>query len=144
MTPKETIAKSFLDHYSRHQPDEMLKLFAGNAQFEYVPYGEQGKGPITEAAYPMWKQFIEAFPDFNIEIKSISETAEGRVVAETVNGGTQAQEIFGIPNQGKSQYTPHVFFFTFNEEDKITHLKAYWDNNTIYAQLGYTEEHSLS
>ncbi|GAB4395626.1 MAG: hypothetical protein OHK0053_05090 [Microscillaceae bacterium] len=141
MTNKEKIARKFLELYSAHQPNEMHLLFSSGATFEYVPYGEQGKGPVAEGAYPMWKLFLEAFSDFNIEILSVAETSDGRVIAETINGGTQSKEIFGIANKGKSQYTPHIFLFSFNENEEITFLKAYWDNNTIYAQLGHTENH---
>jgi len=138
---KQTIARQFLELYSAHEPEKMLQLFAPNATFEYVPYGEQGKGKIHEGALGLWKGFMAAFPDFSIKISSISETQDGRVVAETVNGGTQALEIFGIANKHRAQYTPHVFFFSFNAENHIQHLKAYWDNNTIYYQLGHTETH---
>ncbi len=138
---KSEIAQAFLEAYSQHQVEKMLSLFSSEATFEYVPYGEQGKGKIHEAAAGMWQGFIEAFPDFKIEIKSLMETTEGKVVAETVNGGTQAQDIFGIESKGLSQYTPHVFIFSFDEAGKIQHLKAYWDNNTIYAQLKHTEVH---
>jgi hypothetical protein len=36
---------------------------------------------------------------------------------------------------------PHLFLFTFNLEGAIEKIIAFWDNDTIYAQLGHTETH---
>ncbi len=141
MTHSET-AKAFFNAYTKHDTKEMLSYFTADATFEYVPYGDQGKGKIQESAAGVWNTFIDAFPDFKVDVKSVTETKDGMVVAETVQGGTQKKDVMGIANKGRAQYTPHVFFFTFDAAGKIKTLKAYWDNNTIYYQLGHTETHN--
>jgi steroid delta-isomerase-like uncharacterized protein len=141
MTKLETV-QAFFDAYNQHQTDAMLACFSSDAMFEYVPYGEQGKGKIYESAAGIWGMFTDAFPDFTVQVGTVTETADGRVVAETVNGGTQAKDVMGIQNKGLSQHVPHVFFFKFGADNLITNLKAYWDNNSIYTQLKHTEVHA--
>jgi steroid delta-isomerase-like uncharacterized protein len=135
-------AQAFFNAYTKHDTKEMLSYFAADATFEYVPYGEQGKGKIHESAAGLWGMFIDAFPDFKVDVKAVYETLDGIIIAETVQGGTQQKDVMGIANKGRAQYAPHVFFFTFDAAGKIKTLKAYWDNNTIYYQLGYTEAHN--
>lgn len=141
MTRKE-IALAFFNAYTKHDTKEMLSHFATDATFQYVPYGEQGKGNIHESAAGIWGMFIDAFPDFKVDVKAVYETTDGIVIAETVQGGAQKKDVMGIANKGRAQYTPHVFFFGFDTSGKIKTLKAYWDNNTIYYQLGHTETHN--
>lgn len=133
-------AHAFFEAYHRHDTDAMLALCAADATFNYYPYGEQGQGAMTQAA-GAWKMFIDAFPDFSVQIQKIMQTTDGAVIVQSVQGGTQAQEVMGIANKGRAQYAPHIFVVHFDEAGKIRHLEGYWDNNTIYYQLGHTEQH---
>jgi hypothetical protein len=63
------------------------------------------------------------------------------IVCETLNSGTQAKDVGNIKNKGRKQSIPHLFLFTFNPEGAIEKITAFWDNDTIYAQLGHTETH---
>lgn len=67
------------------------------------------------------------------------ETTDGSVVVECVPGGAQAKYIMGMENKGRSKYTPHLFVLDFDESGQISHVKAYWDKDTVFAQLGHTE-----
>jgi hypothetical protein len=46
-----------------------------------------------------------------------------------------------IKSKGRKQSTPHLFIFEFNNEGLIEKITAFWDNDTIYAQLRHTEKH---
>ena len=134
-------AKAFFKAYSNHDLDKMIGLCAPGATFNYVPYGDQGEGTVKEEGAFIWKTLIDAFPNFKAVVENTMTTEEGHLVIEAVLGGTQAKEIFGIPSKGKYQTCPHLFIMHFDHAGQISHIKGYWDNDTIYAQLGYTMEH---
>jgi steroid delta-isomerase-like uncharacterized protein len=134
-------ARTFFAAYDRHDVDGMLACCTPDATFEYVPYGEQGKGRMQDAAM-IWRGLIDAFPDFSVSLQNIMETNDGTVIVETIQGGTQAKDVMGIANLGRAQHTPHVFIVRFDDNGRIAHLKGYWDNDTIFTQLGHTQPHS--
>ena len=84
---------------------------------------------------------MDAFPDFSTKVVSMMEAQNGAIVCETLNGGTQAKDVGNIKNKGRKQFTPHLFIFEFNSQGAIEKITAFWDNDTIYAQLGHTEVH---
>lgn len=133
--------QAFFDAYTAHNVNEMLSLCSQNSTFRYVPLGEQGVGSIHEMAAGMWQLYMDAFPDFSTKVISMMEAQAGTIVCETLNGGTQAKDVGGIKNKGRKQYTPHLFIFEFNQDGLIEKIAAFWDNDTIYAQLGHTEKH---
>lgn len=134
-------ARAFFEAYDAHDVERMLSLCAEEATYDYVPYGEAGRGKVHESAAGVWGGFIDAFPDFSVRIERVMETTDGSVVVEDVQGGTQAKEIMGIENKGRSEYANHAFILDFDGAGKISHIRCYWDNDTIYAQLGHTVEH---
>ena len=131
----------FFDAYSRHAVADMLTLCAPDAFFRYVPLGEQGLGPIREGAAGLWQTYMDAFPDFRTDVVWSVETTNGRVVCETLNRGTQAKAVANIRNQGRRLETPHLFILDFDSAGLISKITAFWDNDTIYRQLGHTEKH---
>ena len=135
------IAEDFMNAYDAHDIGRMLSLCSADADFYYVPYGEHGKGSVAKDAKELWQTFTSVMPDFFVEIHSLMETIGGKVVVETVQGGTLQKDIMGIKANGRLQKAPHIFILSF-EKDKISHIKCYWDNDTIYAQLGHTQRHT--
>ena len=138
----EQIARAFFMAYTSHRVDEMEALCTPGATFDYVPYGDQGKGTVKQEGVSTWSTLVEAFPDFKAVVQNTMTTVGGDVIVEAVLSGTQAKEVFGIPNSGKFQSCPHLFIMQFNAEGQISHFKGYWDNDTIYAQLNYTQMHN--
>ncbi|WP_299530606.1 ester cyclase [Ulvibacterium sp.] len=138
----KVIAERFFGAYNNHNLDEMISLCIDEATFNYVPYRELGKGMVEPKGTSIWRAIIDAFPDFKVLVEDIKITTSGDVIVEAVLGGTQSKDLFGIPNTGKHQACPHLFILKFNDFGRIRHIKGYWDNDTIYAQLGFTMEHS--
>lgn len=136
----ETV-QAFFDAYTAHAVQRMLALCSPTATFRYVPLGDSGVGLIHEMAASLWQLNMDAFPDFSAKVMSVIEGKDGTIVCETLNGGTQAKDVGNIKNKGRKQFSPHLFIFTFNPEGLIEKITAFWDNDTIYAQLGHTEKH---
>lgn len=140
MQNKETV-QQFFDAYTKHDVKTMLSFCTETATFRYVPLGEQGKGSIHKKAARLWQSYMDAFPDFRIDVVSTMETTDGSVVCETLNNGTQKSDVVAIKSKGGRLEVPHLFIFGFDECGLIAKVTAFWDNNTIYTQLGHTEAH---
>ena len=136
----ETV-QAFFDAYTVHNVQAMLSLCSPTAKFRYVPLGDSGIGSVHETAAGLWQMYIDAFPDFSTQVISLIEGMDRTIVCETLNSGTQAKDVGNIKNKGRKQSIPHLFLFTFNPEGAIEKITAFWDNDTIYAQLGHTETH---
>jgi hypothetical protein len=50
--------------------------------------------------------------------------------------GRQAKDGFEIPNKGQEYWLRHLFVLDTNETGQITNITSYWDNATLYTQLG--------
>ena len=140
MSNAETV-QAFFDAYTAHNLQPMLALCSPTATFRYVPLGDSGIGSVHETAAGLWQTYIDAFPDFSTQVISLIEGMDGTIVCETLNSGTQAKDVGNIKNRGRKMCAPHLFLFTFNLEGAIEKIIAFWDNDTIYAQLGHTETH---
>lgn len=134
------IVQSFLDAYTAHDIEAMLKLCASTGTFRYVPEGEQGKGSVQDAA-ELWRLFTQSFPDFRVDIQQLIKAEDNKIVAETLQGGTQASDVGEVKNKNRRTWCPHLYIFEFDSQDQISHITCFWDYNTIYQQLGHTEIH---
>ena len=139
MNKLETV-RAFLDAYTAHNIEAMLKLCSSTGTFRYVPKGERGKGSMEDAA-ELWQLFTTAFPDFSVEIKQLIKAEDNKVIAETLQGGTQAKDVGEIKNKGRRTWYPHLYIFNFDRENQISQITCFWDYNTVYQQLGHTETH---
>lgn len=139
--PRKKAIQQFFNAYTDHNVRAMLALCAESATFRYVPMGDAGEGLVREKAAPLWQSYMDAFPDFRTDVVAMMETTGGEVVCETLNGGTQANDVANIANKGGRLEVPHLFVFGFDENGLISKISAFWDNDTIYKQLGHTEPH---
>jgi steroid delta-isomerase-like uncharacterized protein len=140
MNSVETV-QAFFAAYNAHDVAAMLKFCSPTSTFRYVPLGENGVGSIHNVAATIWQMYIDAIPDFTVKIVNVIEGVDGTIACETLNSGTPIKDIGNIKNKGRSLSTPHLFIFTFNSDGLIENITAFWDNDTIYAQLGHTEQH---
>ena len=138
MNNAETV-RAFFAAYSDHNTEAMLELCSPTAMIRLVPLGDEGKVSVKQAAQS-WQLHTQAFPDFKIDLQQLIE-AKGAIVAETLQGGTQASEVGDIKNQGRRTWASHFYIFEF-DEGQIAHITCIWDFNTVYQQLGHTETHS--
>jgi steroid delta-isomerase-like uncharacterized protein len=133
------IVQAFFDAYTAHDVQAMLALCSPTATFRYVPFGERGIGSVYETAARLWQLYMDVFPDFSTKVMSMMEGKDGTIVCETLNSGTQARDVGNIKNKGRKMSAPHLYLFTFESFDSIEKITAFWDNDSIYAQLGHTK-----
>lgn len=140
MLPTEAITRNFLAAYSDHDIDRMMDMCAENLRFRYVPQGAEGTGG-RDTARRAWSMFVDAIPDFHVEVDRILAAGDF-AVAETRQGGELAKDIPPMKANGRSTHPPHVYILRFDQDGKIAEVTCYWDQDGIYADLGHTEVHS--
>ena len=144
-TPTDVVGE-FFAAYRDHDVPAMADLCADNADFHYLPveiWGKQrvirGDGKVHGIGRVIWSGLITAFPDLSNEITSLSTAADGTVVAEVILTGTQAGAWSVIASKGQQYALPHLFVLHVNAEGLIDSITAYWDNASLYRQLGHAE-----
>ena len=141
----ETV-EAFFAAYRAQDVNAMVALCTLGADFHYVPFemwGKQrvlrGDGKVRTIGKPMWVGLIGAFPDLTNTVKTITASPTGDVAAEVVIAGTQAGPWGVIAPCGKAFSEPHLFVLHVDEDGLIDSITAYWDNASIYRQLGHLE-----
>lgn len=99
----------------------------------------RGDGKVATLGRPIWEGLINSFPDLTNEVHSITASEDGKVAAVVSIGGCQEKAWGPIAPQGKKYWEPHAFIFDVNDRGKIESLTAYWNNASIYRQLGHME-----
>jgi steroid delta-isomerase-like uncharacterized protein len=140
------VVREFFDRYRRQDVDGMIDLCSDNADFSYVPFEMwrkqavlRGDGKVRSLGKPIWAGLIYAFPDLTNEVSAIHAADDGNVAAEVIIGGTQAGPWGPIAPRGQTYSEPHVFVMHVDADGRIDSVTAYWDNASIYRQLGHFE-----
>lgn len=63
---------------------------------------------------------------------------------EVLIEGTQHKKFERIPSLGRHFVLPHAFLFSLSENANITQAAIYWDNVTLFSDLGKTTLDSWS
>ncbi|WP_299652021.1 nuclear transport factor 2 family protein [uncultured Tateyamaria sp.] len=129
------IAAELFDHYRAQDVPAMVAMFKPEGIVEYVPFALAG--PVEQVGPGSWGVLIDSFPNLSNSIHSITGDASGRKAWIDVDiSGTQAKEAFGVPSKGHAYNLRHLFVLDTDENGKITHMTAFWDNVDWYRQLG--------
>ncbi|MDG5817578.1 nuclear transport factor 2 family protein [Natronococcus sp. A-GB7] len=134
--PIKDTAREFFEAYDDQDVERMASLATEDAEVRYVPLGEDGRGSVHEVGTATWSALIDAFPDFHNEVEWITEDENGDAFIRVFIGGTQEQELWGIPSRGEECWIDHLFILRGNDDDEITAIVAYWDNVTFLEQVG--------
>lgn len=135
MSMEDTV-REFFEAYDRQDIEGMTGLAIENAEFRYVPLGEDGEGLVAEVGVATWSTLIDSFTDLHNEVQWITVEENNDAFVRVFIGGTQEKEAWGIPNQGEECWIDHLFILRGNEDGEITEIVAYWDNATLLRQLG--------
>ena len=138
---RKQVAQAFFEAYKNHDLNTAVSLATTEATFRYVPLGENGIGKINADEGTTWKgianALITAFPDLTNDVKSITVDNEGNAIVRVFIGGTQENDILGIPSKGKYYNTEHLFILNIDDTLKITDIICFWDNWDWFQQIGF-------
>jgi steroid delta-isomerase-like uncharacterized protein len=82
-----------------------------------------------------YADIFRGFPDFHIDVtqRHVSDEA---IILEAIISGTHKNEWFGIPASGRAVRFPLCCVFPFDDSDRITGERAYFDSALLLRQLG--------
>lgn len=129
-------ARQFFEAYDNQDIEGMTNFATPDAEFRYVPLGEDGTGPLHEVGVQTWSTVIDSFPDLHDEVQWITEDENGDAFVRGFIGGTQEKDAWGIPSQGEDCWIDHLFILRGNDDHEITEIAAYWDNAELLRQFG--------
>jgi len=131
--------EGFFDAFRRRSVDDMMGYCNPKGFVQILALGREGEGEIQTAGRKLWGNMIVAFPDLSNSVDFIFSDLDGHVCAEVAISGTQSKDFDGIKNQGRCYGIPHAFIFEVGEDGRIQRISDYWDNATLYKQLGRKE-----
>ena len=125
---------AFFLAFGKHEVEEMLAACTGDADLRFVPMGKAGKGKVRQLGKRFWSTLFDAIANVTVTVRHASVHRHG-ASAEVVISGTQRKEFLQIPSYGRHFDLPHAFEFDL-EQGKISSARIYWDNVTLFSELG--------
>ncbi|HMN98017.1 MAG TPA: ester cyclase [Miltoncostaeaceae bacterium] len=125
----------FVDAWNRQQPDDIAAQFTPDGirhQFSLPEARLAGRDAIAQGVGAI----IQAVPDATLEVRSLIEGADGRVVVEWTFSGTHENDFPGMPASGATVVLPGVSVYTLAADGLIALENAYWDTATLLSAAG--------
>ena len=110
----------------------VMSTFGATARYDDEPYGEHHIGRDQVRAY--YAGLLAAMPDLKIDVRERHAT-EAAIVLEVVISGHQEGAWRGLPATGRRVEFPLCGIFTFDDSDRLSVEKIYYDRATVLRQL---------
>ena len=120
-----------------HDLDGVMRTFGSEAQYDDSPWNERHLGKDGVRSY--YAQLMEIMPDLSIDVQRKHITEDG-IVLEVIIRGTHRAAWRGLPATGARLRIPLCAFYTFDEQNRLTGERLYYDRATVLAQLGVFHE----
>lgn len=118
---------------NNHDLDGVLDTFGEDAHYDDTAWSERHDG--REAVRGYYEALMTAAPDLHIEILRRHVTDEV-IVLECLISGTHLGVWRELPPTGRRLEFPLCAFYTFDEDDRLTSERIYYDRATVLQQLG--------
>ena len=115
----------------------VMSTFGVTARYDDEPYGEHHIGRDQVRAY--YAGLLAAMPDLKIDVRERHPT-EAAIVLEVVISGHHEGAWRGLPATGRRVEFPLCGIFTFDDSDRLSGEKIYYDRATVLRQLGVFHE----
>lgn len=122
---------------NEHNLEGVLLTFGDNARYDDEPWGEHYEGRSEVALF--YKKLLNALPDLEIEIQRRHATDDAILMEVTIRG-THLGGWRGLPATGRRVEFPLCGVYTFDDDDRLTGEKIYYDRGTVLRQLGIFHE----
>ena len=118
---------------NQHDLDGIMETFGEEAWYDVEPLNEHHDGRDGVRTY--YSDLLRALPDLNIDVHQRHVTDE-HVILEVTMSGTHTGEWRGLPGTGNKLNFNVCSVFAFDDQDKITGERIYYDRASILRQLG--------
>jgi steroid delta-isomerase-like uncharacterized protein len=122
---------------NQHDLDGVMSTFGTAARYDDEPWGEHHIG--WDQVRANYVDLFSAMPDLKIDVRERHAT-ETTIVLEVVITGHHRGVWRGLPATGRRVEFPLCGLFTFDESDRLTGEKIYYDRAMILRQLGVFHE----
>lgn len=120
-----------------HDLDGIMQTFGTRARYDDEPWDDHRKGRGAVQSY--YEQVMRAVPDIVIDVKN-QHVGDSAIILEIEVTGTHMGTWRGLPGTGRRIAFPLCAVYTFDEADKLSGERIYYDRATILAQLGLFHE----
>ena len=86
-----------------------------------------------------YETLLHAVPDMHIDVRRRHVSAEA-IILEVIIDGTHQGTWRGLPGTGRQVEFPLCGIYTFDEQDRLSGEKIYYDRATVLRQIGMFHE----
>jgi len=120
-----------------HDLEGVMSTFGAAARYDDEPSGDHRVGRDQVRAY--YAEMLSAMPDLKIDVRARHAT-ESAIVLEVVISGHHEGAWRGLPPTGRRVEFPLCAIYSFDESDRLTGERIYYDRATVLRQLGVFHE----
>jgi ketosteroid isomerase-like protein len=129
-----TVAREFLNHMQAGDVDAILRMVTPDATVSLAPLRMHGSMAVEGTGY--LRELARSFPDLVISLRRLFVTADSTAVSEITIEGTQADAFLGAVYLEKHVDLDQAWMLEVTQDDRISAVTAYWDQNQLYRRLG--------
>ena len=122
---------------NRHDLDGVMMTFGADARYDDEPYAEHHIGTGEVRRY--YAGLLAAMPDLNIDVRERYVCTDA-IVLEVMIRGHHYGTWRGLPATGRKLEFPLCGIFKFDDSDRLSGEKIYYDRATVLRQLGVLHE----
>ena len=131
------LVREHVSYENSHDLEAIIRTFGDSARYDDEPAGEHHSG--TNAVRTYYTQLLESVPDLFIDVQREHVTDDG-VILEVVIRGTHAGTWRGLPATNRTVAIPLCGVFTFDQNNRLSGERIYYDRATVLRQLGVFHE----
>lgn len=122
---------------NEHHLEDVLNTFGQAAQYQDEAWGDSYPGRDGVRSY--YEQLMTALPDLEIQVRQ-QHVTDDNVLLEVLICGTHLGPWRGLPATGRRVEVPLCGVYTFDDEDRLSGERIYYDRATVLRQLGVFRE----
>lgn len=131
------LVREHVAYENSHDLDGIMGTFGDGAQYHDEPAGEHHDGRHAVQTY--YGTLLQSVPDLFVDVQREHVTEDG-IVLEVVIRGTHCGTWRGLPATNRTIAIPLCGVFTFDENNRLSAERIYYDRATVLRQLGVFHE----
>jgi steroid delta-isomerase-like uncharacterized protein len=128
---------ALVEHHIRlenaHDLEGVLATFGDTAHYDDEAWGEHHEGPAGVRGF--YQHLMAALPDLEIHVQR-QHVSDDAILVEVVIRGTHLGTWRGLPPTGRRVEFPLCGVYTFDDEDRLSGERIYYDRATVLRQVG--------
>lgn len=120
-----------------HDLDGIMRTFGDKGRYDDEPWNEHHTGLDGVRSY--YADLLRSVPDLYIDVQR-EYVADDAIILEVVIRGTHLGDWRGLPATGRPVAIPLCGVFTFDDRDRLSGERIYYDRASVLKQLGVFHE----